>query len=721
MLRIERLSPDCQQVLRTLAVAGQAGEAVLSAASRLGSAKLSAGLREAIDAQIAAIDGDRFRFRHAILREVLYEDLLPGERSDLHLRIAAAIEEAADGSESAWQAAAIAHHYQAGGDQPRALSAAVVAAQEVRSLHAYDEAASLLDRALALWHRVDDPEAVAGIDEAELLWRAAWVHYSAGQDEVGLMLYERALAALETEGETDPERIAGVLNGLALSQWTLGRSEQSRATQKRALDLLPADEITPTRVRLLAQQVRFLLLQGRFGEAVEAAPEAIAAAAELGMDSERAGILNRYGCSLFALGEEEAGAERMEESIRVAETTGADDDLATAYANYADALHFAGHTRRAWEIAERGLRKVSERLEHNGGSPRAASFIRLNLAAMSFDLGDWTAADEELRRGGLPPLGVHRADGQIQIAQLALGRCREEEAEAALDDAYRLLRDSLEPQYLAPVATMQAELAVRCGDFETARKAIDEGIDRIQFCSDDGIRIAQIALGGIAVEAEVAARARDLGEAEEERAAARRSEHLLELVMAAVEEGSSPIQRALLAAAEADAARARDEDDPALWDEAAAGWHSLQRPYPEATARWRGAQASLARTDRSAAAASLAEAEMLARPIGATWLLAEIEGLAQRARLALVSPRPDTNPSPEEETPFGLTPRELQVLELLSGGCTNREIGERLFMAEKTASVHVSRILSKLDVRGRTEAAAVAHRHGIGAEGEPAA
>ena len=66
--------------------------------------------------------------------------------------------------------------------------------------------------------------------------------------------------------------------------------------------------------------------------------------------------------------------------------------------------------------------------------------------------------------------------------------------------------------------------------------------------------------------------------------------------------------------------------------------------------------------------------------------------------------------------PFDLTPRELQVLELLVSGATNREIGERLFMAEKTASVHVSRILTKLDVRSRTEAAAVAHRHGIGVE-----
>ena len=63
--------------------------------------------------------------------------------------------------------------------------------------------------------------------------------------------------------------------------------------------------------------------------------------------------------------------------------------------------------------------------------------------------------------------------------------------------------------------------------------------------------------------------------------------------------------------------------------------------------------------------------------------------------------------------PFGLTPRERQVLALVSRGATNREIGGELFMAEKTASVHVSRILAKLDVRSRTEAAAVAHRHGL--------
>jgi DNA-binding NarL/FixJ family response regulator len=66
-----------------------------------------------------------------------------------------------------------------------------------------------------------------------------------------------------------------------------------------------------------------------------------------------------------------------------------------------------------------------------------------------------------------------------------------------------------------------------------------------------------------------------------------------------------------------------------------------------------------------------------------------------------------------DEDPFGLTPRERQVLALLADGRTNREIGQTLYMAEKTASVHVSRILSKLDVRSRTEAAALAHRVGL--------
>ncbi|HJZ61497.1 MAG TPA: response regulator transcription factor, partial [Miltoncostaeaceae bacterium] len=109
--------------------------------------------------------------------------------------------------------------------------------------------------------------------------------------------------------------------------------------------------------------------------------------------------------------------------------------------------------------------------------------------------------------------------------------------------------------------------------------------------------------------------------------------------------------------------------------------------------------------------------------LGAARLLAEVESLAARARLSLDGERaPAAVAVPAEAgDPFGLTPRERQVLALLATGATNREIGTTLYMAEKTASVHVSRILAKLNVRSRTQAAAAAHRLGLTDEpGEPA-
>ena len=126
----------------------------------------------------------------------------------------------------------------------------------------------------------------------------------------------------------------------------------------------------------------------------------------------------------------------------------------------------------------------------------------------------------------------------------------------------------------------------------------------------------------------------------------------------------------------------------------------------------------MTRRDRDAAAAAASDALARARKLGSAWLVEEIESLAARARLQLgdgVAAAAATAASngDDADDPFGLTPRERAVLALVASGATNREIGVRLHMAEKTASVHVSRILAKLNVRSRTEAAAVAHRQGL--------
>lgn len=719
LIRAERLSPETQSLLCLLAVAGRAREEVLAAAFDEGAP--SAALREAMDAQIVVLEGERFGFRHALLREVLYDDLLPGERADLHLRIAAAFEEVEVDSGSAWSAAAVAHHYHAAGDQPAALRSAVRAARAVRALHAYGEAASLLDRALALWPRVEDAEEVAGIDEVGLLAEAARVHYLDDRDAVAEALYERAVAA-QDHGE-DPERAADLLSALATCQWMLGKAERSRETQRRALDLLPAEGISPARARLLAQRVRFLLLQGRYGGVAETAPEAIEATAALGMDSERAGVLNRFGCALFALGREEEGHERMAESIAIAERTGLSEDLAVAYTNYADSLHVAGQTRRARELVEEGLARIRERVVSQGGSVRSFRFIRLNLAEMHFELGDWDLADAALEEAGTAVQGTSLAHARLRWTQLALARGLTDGVGEAIEEARDILSDALEPQYIGLLATLCAEHRIRAGDLDAAREAIDAGLDRIQFCSEDGTRIALIASGGLAVEAEVAERARDVGDGDRERAAVARADRFLGIVEAAADEAAGAVDVALLANARAHHGRAAGEDNPALWRDAAAEWERLERPYAQAIALWRGAQAAMGRADRDGARSLLARSRTIARRLGAAWLESEIDGLASRARLApleAVEAEDAATAEAAEETPFGLTAREHQVLELVSVGATNREIGERLFMAEKTASVHVSRILAKLDVRSRTEAAAVAHRHGIGAVGQEA-
>ncbi len=718
LLRVEQLSDPSRQLLRLLAVAGRADDRLLGEAAAIGTAEISARIREAVDAQIVVtVDASRFGFRHALLREVVYDDLLPGERAELHLALAAALERIGGDGEGAWSATGIAHHYYSAGDQPRALKAALDASVAVRGLHAYGEAAGLLDRALELWPRVQAPEAVTGIDEGELLTRAARMHYLAGEDAVGEALYARAV---ETIGEdADPERLATVLIALATCQWSLGRAERSRETQRRGLALLPTEADSPARGRLLAQQVRFLLLQGRFREVLDAAPEALEVAERLGLDSERAGVLNRLGCALFALGDEREARRRMAESIELAERTGFTDDLATAYLNFADALHLAGRGAEAREVAELGLGRVEHKLDLSaGGSARPMRFIRLNLAEIYFDLGDWERADAELEAVGGSSQGVAGAHAKLRAAQLALARSDVEQARADLDLAEPPLRDALEPQYIATLAVLQAELALRTGDLDAARASVDHGIDRIQFCSEDGGRIALTAVAGLTVAAEGAERARDLGDDDAEHDAMDRAGSLVELARAAAEEDGGPVETALLAMAEAELARASGDDDPALWDAAAQAWEAIQRPYPYALARWRQGQAELGRANRGAARVSLADAAAVAEDLGATWLSAEVEGVATRARLGLEEPRSESREVAGEpdETPFGLTPRELQVLELVASGATNREIGERLFMAEKTASVHVSRILGKLDVRGRTEAAAVAHRHGIGLE-----
>ena len=160
---------------------------------------------------------------------------------------------------------------------------------------------------------------------------------------------------------------------------------------------------------------------------------------------------------------------------------------------------------------------------------------------------------------------------------------------------------------------------------------------------------------------------------------------------------------------ELEAGRARGDTNPATWAALASRWQGLGRPFQAAYALLREADAALAENlPRARIAETLGCARATATRLGARPLLDQIETVSRRARLRAA---PQGAAMPEEVA--GLTTRELDVLRLIAAGHTNPEIGKALYMSPKTASVHVSRILAKLDVKTRTEAAGVAHRLGL--------
>ncbi len=707
MLRIERLAPEARQVARSVAVGIRIGEPTIADVSGIHGAALHEALHEAITEHVLeTTDDDRLQFRHALLREALYDDLLPGERGDLHLRLARSLEgqgEADCVEDDVERIARIATHYAAAGDQPAALRAAVTAAAKARRVQAYADVADLLERALELWPRVQHPEAVAGINRIELIYRAASMHALAGNFNRTDQLLNQGLAAIDPT--SDPAQAGRLLAALSRAQWKLNRGAEGLVTAERALALLPPGEDLD-RISLQAWLARTRVLRGQYREAMQDGEEALANARAAGATLVIGEVLNTLGMAYAAQGEVDRGVQLMDEAMELARREGDTDELATAYVNLADLLHLAGQTRRARDVVEAGLAEIPLAVR------QSYRWTRLTRGQLALEVGDWGLAREEILAAPAESYdGTTRIFRLLCEAQLELESGARGAAIDALAMVEPLVASSAEAQWHGWYGSLAAELHRRDGELEAARGAVARALDELEVCTDDVMRIAQVSAVGARVEADFAVRARDLRESEAGRDALRRTEIHLDRLAAAAQDGG-PVERAWLTVGRAELARAQAADDaPQLWAEAAAAFTALERPYPVAWADWRQAEALAADDQREPAAEIAGRALGMARELGAGWLTAELEALCARARLRTVSAGPRAPArEPAEELPFGLTEREAQVLALLAQGATNRQIGTALYMAEKTASVHVSRILAKLGVHSRTQAAAVAHR-----------
>jgi ATP/maltotriose-dependent transcriptional regulator MalT len=717
LTRVVRLGRGTQRLLGVAAAAGPGvAQPVLAAVTGMPEPALLDGLREAVDQQVLVPEpgGDGYLFRHALVAEAVYGDLLPGERVHLHTALAGALESGLQTGETpATQAARIAHHWWAAGDQPRALTASIEAAAAGEQVYAFAEAQLQLERVLALWERVPDAEGRAGMDRASLLSRCAEAAYGAGDPARAAQLVRQALPLVDQAGQ--PARAGLLHEQLARCLRRLG-DPGALAAQQEAVRLVgPAPSLE--RARVLGSLAQLLVLVARFDEARRLAGEAVGIAARTDARAEEAAARTALGGALVHLGDVDSGLAELEAAVRLARQAGAVVVLLRAVLNHSDMLLTAGRLEEAAAAALNGIQQA-RRL---GLTAFFGPDLACNAAQALVALGRWDQA-EQVSRDGLALVELDRvaastgpADLSLARAALELGRGDLDSAEARLEAVQRGLPPPIaEAQKAGPLFCGLAELALWRGALERARKLVAQAVPQVE--ADPRYAAPLYALGlRIEADHDELVRALHPGERAGDDGTAAALLQRLDHAAAGPAVGI-PEPAAWRATALAEHTRQQGRSDPAAWAAAVTAWGRLDQPYRVAYACFRQAEALMATGDRDAATTALRRAAAITGRLGARPLDGEVRALARRARLAL-APLPEAAPEVSAPTPaerLGLTPREAEVLALVAAGRSNQQIAQALFISPKTASVHVSNILAKLQVHTRVEAAAIAHRLGLG-------
>ena len=349
------------------------------------------------------------------------------------------------------------------------------------------------------------------------------------------------------------------------------------------------------------------------------------------------------------------------------------------------------------ELRENGARLLA-------GDDRASAFLH--------QLGRWSEAEarlaDERGRRGLPAVISSIARGLIEVDRGQLDEAREH-----FETARGLGAQVDDGRINGLLYRGLAELALWEGRPEDAAEAVAAGLART---GDDEMR-ARLCSLGLRAAADVAERGRVSGRHVPDSPVAAALASTLETLDVRAQARQAPAAsevRAAVATGAAEHSRLDGRSDPRRWADATHRWQGLRFPAPAAYCRWRLAAAVLATGQRAEAVALWRDAHRAAVELGAPRLQEVIEQEAGRAAIPLAIDEGDGAGAEEPEVPFGLTARELEVLALVATGRTNRQIGEALFISEKTASVHVSRILAKLGATSRAQAAAIAAQLGLG-------
>jgi predicted ATPase/DNA-binding CsgD family transcriptional regulator len=699
--RVSSLPEETRRALRAMAVFGRGVPLDVLAATVAASETDAEDLvRPAVETGVVAVGSDEtLAFRHPALREVVAAQLLPSERRRLHRAAAEALTAAGPAAATSGE---LARHWHQAGELERALESALAAGAAAEAIYAFADALESYLRVVDLLDRVPHQ-----VDRVACLRSAARAAGLLGDDAEAVRLLDEALR-LAADDEVRVDLLIR-LGSLHLLAGRLPPAEQAL----RAACTLTAGQTSLPAARALAVSALLAASWPMLDDAETLGAEALDLCARVGARREEGHAHNALGLAAAQRGRLGEAVDHLRQALTLAREVGDAEGQQFAYINLSHVLGMAGRYDEQIAVCREGIATLTAM----GLVRQSGNVLMANAGESLLITGRLDEADAMLRAGlALHTRGIMAAPVLLRAGQLAMVRGDQVRAWDLVEQARLVVEAEEAPlSWRREVAQVAAEIELWAKRPSAALTVVEQALDLLAG-SDEQAQCGTLVGLGLRALGDASETERDRASIDGRRAARGR------LLAASPFRPDDPLPEDLLEAAvmlttRAEQRRADGSPEAGAWVAAGEAWVAAGRPVQAAYARWREAEARLGRGVDADAIAALRRAYAEVVALGAHALMSEVELLATWYRVDLMPVEVEEAEDPADA--YGLTAREREVLAGLADGRTNAEIARELVISVKTASVHVSNILRKLDVSGRQEAARIAHRHGLGRTAPP--